>query len=494
MGLGPIPDLTDRGRVMVLALVMVCLSACRMLSSGEPSPKERSAEINATWERILLESDTLTPVEDFDEAGYFDELEHLYARTPDTPAEVGDEPLPVVVVEPDAGKGPPEPLAIDPFLTFGERIWVDDETGFVTKPYTFPAGLGQRAMTLLSLYGDFEIPAEGGVVVNGAGLKPIQEQGLAEAVLDLRLGFDGEPYSSASGATLTSSKFIPLSDWLFVRAQPEVLLKAERFIEMFSARVRQVEIEARIIEVSTSDSFDYGIRPVNPTTPIFGLPNQGAFANSIDFSLGNTVDSGEAIFGVSAIFDGVEFDALLEIVSNHEDVSIMSRPKVAVREGGRAEFVNIDEVPYYTLGGLNANGTFTATLKTVPVGVQMYVIPTIIGEETVLLNIDIRASQVTGTAISLSQGGDDSLGFISIPSISARRASTTVRLEPGEAVVLGGLIAERTLERESKVPLLGDIPILGYLFKNRYEVTQQTNVLFYIRPRILQGMDLNPGF
>jgi type II secretory pathway component GspD/PulD (secretin) len=331
-------------------------------------------------------------------------------------------------------------------------------------------------------------------VINGAGLKPIGEQGLGEAVLDLRLDFDGEPYSAPSGKTLQSSTFVPLSDWLFVRAQPEVLLKAERFIELFSARVRMVEIEARIIEVSTSDSFDYGISPIDSNTPIFGLPNGGAFANSLDFSLGNTVDSGEALFGVSAIFDGVQFDALLEIVSNHEDVSIMSRPKVAVREGGRAEFENTDEVPYYTLGGLNPNGTFTAQLMTKPVGVQMYVIPTIIGEETVLLNIDIRASQVSGTAISLSQGGDDAQGVISVPSISARKASTTVRLEPGEAVVLGGLIAERTLERERKVPLLGDIPILGNLFKNTYEITQQTNVLFYIRPRILQSMDLDSDF
>ena len=471
--------------MLALALAWVCLSGCQMFGAGEPSPKERSAEINANWERILLGGDALTPVEDFDEASYFAELENLYARAPIAEAESSGASTDIESLE---------PRAIDPFLVFGERIWVDADTGFVTKPYTFPAGLGQRAMTLLSLYGDFDIPAEGGAVVNGAGLKPIGEQGMSEAVLDLRLGFDGEPYSVPSGKTLQSSTFVPLSDWLFVRAQPAVLLEAERFIETFSARVRQIEIEARIIEVSTSDSFDYGLSPIDSSTPIFGLPNGGAFANSLDYSLGNTVDSGEALFGVSAIFDGVQFDALLEIVSNHEDVHIMSRPKVAVREGGRAEFENTDEVPYYTLGALNPNGTFTATLMTKPVGVQMFVIPTIIGEETILLNIDIRASQVSGTAISLSQGGDDAQGVISVPSISARRASTTVRLEPGEAVVLGGLIAERTLERERKVPLLGDIPVIGNLFKNKYEITQQTNVLFYIRPRILQGMDLSPDF
>ena len=78
--------------------------------------------------------------------------------------------------------------------------------------------------------------------------------------------------------------------------------------------------------------------------------------------------------------------------------------------------------------------------------------------------------------------------------ISKRIARTIVRLDPGEAVILGGLISERTLDRERGIPFLMDIPILGYLFKSRFQETQQTNVLFFIRPRILQGIDLNPDF
>ena len=77
---------------------------------------------------------------------------------------------------------------------------------------------------------------------------------------------------------------------------------------------------------------------------------------------------------------------------------------------------------------------------------------------------------------------------------SLRNARTVVRLEPGQAVILGGLISERTVERESKVPLLGDIPVLGTLFKSRLTSKEQTNVLFFIRPRILEGSDLNSPF
>ena len=81
-----------------------------------------------------------------------------------------------------------------------------------------------------------------------------------------------------------------------------------------------------------------------------------------------------------------------------------------------------------------------------------------------------------------------------MPQISQRAARTIVRLEPGQAVIIGGLITERTLERERKVPLLGDIPVLGGLFRSRFTVTEQSNVLFFIRPRILEGSDLNNQF
>ena len=84
--------------------------------------------------------------------------------------------------------------------------------------------------------------------------------------------------------------------------------------------------------------------------------------------------------------------------------------------------------------------------------------------------------------------------MVAVPEISTRKARTIVRLEPGQAVILGGLISERTLERERKLPFLGDVPFLGYLFKSRFSETEQTNVLFFIRPRILQGGDLNTDF
>jgi len=181
---------------------------------------------------------------------------------------------------------------------------------------------------------------------------------------------------------------------------------------------------------------------------------------------------------------------VLEAVASFENVSIISRPKVAVREGGRADIVNVKKIPFYNVTAISASGIPTTSLQFQDVGVQMYVVPRVIGRDTVILNIDIEASQSTGTAVSFTVG--DSV--ISVPEISRRNARTVVRLEPGQAVILGGLISERSVTRESKVPLVGDIPVLGALFRSKLKSKEQTNVLFFIRPRILEGSDLNSPF
>jgi type II secretory pathway component GspD/PulD (secretin) len=84
---------------------------------------------------------------------------------------------------------------------------------------------------------------------------------------------------------------------------------------------------------------------------------------------------------------------------------------------------------------------------------------------------------------------------ITNPIIGRRGAKTIVYLEPGQAVILGGLISERTVDDVNKVPILGDVPLLGpLLFRSTYKRKELQNVLFFLRPRILQGSDLHTEF
>lgn len=437
----------------------------------------------------LIEGGTMQPLDDFEEDAFLAEIERSYADSGDlAPGSPPPEDLgPVEYEEPP----------VNPYLEFGSQIYVY-ESGQVMKPYTFPAGMGKHVFELLRTYGEFPIH---GATTNGQDLPDEgTPQPPGSVMLDLREGWSVEAWSDPRGGAngiLQAPSAVVLGDLLIVTADPSSLVEVEHFINIFIEDVKQIEIEAKIVEVTTSDSLDLGIRRVDESTPIFGLPNPGTFVNQIDFSLPNTVETGgvgNALFGLGAVFDGVSFNAVLEAVAASENVSIISHPKVAVREGARADIVNTTEIPFFNISAINASGNFTTNLEFKPVGVQMYVIPRVIGDDTVILTIDIEASQQTGTAVTFTQGDGDDGGQIQVPQISQRAARTIVRLEPGQAVIIGGLITERTLERERKVPLLGDIPLLGGLFRSRFTVTEQSNVLFFIRPRILEGSDLNNQF
>ncbi len=491
-----------------LALALGLVAACE--APRNTTPRARNEQVNLELFQQLIEGGTMKPLDGFDEDEYLADLERQYqdlsegeASDPLDPAMAPELPLdPLQDSDLGDGLGPllPGELTeppINPYLEFGSQIYVYGN-GLVMKPYTFPPGMGKNVLQLLRTYGDFPIH---GVGTDGQGLPdPALEQPLDSVLLDLRQGWSVEAWSDprgGGGGSLQAPNPVVLGDLLIITAAPEVLMDVQHFIDIFVEDVKQIEIEAKIVEVTTSDSFDYGVAKVDADTPIFGLPNPGTLIHEIDFSMPNTLGStttGNALFGVGAVFDGVAFNAVLEAVASSENVSIISRPKVAVREGARADIVNTTEIPFFNISNLNSNGNFTTNLTYKPVGVQMYVIPRVIGDDTVVLSIDIEASQQTGTAVTFAQGNSSDSALVQVPQISQRKARTIVRLEPGQAVILGGLITERTLDREKKVPLLGDVPVLGYLFKSQFKVKEQTNVLFFIRPRILQGGDLNNQF
>ena len=497
----------------VVGCVAVWATSC--VFSGDGSTAEDEARARTVFEDLISRgSQPTSGLDDFGalDGNSFEQVEREYADDPPASFEsaessvgappesttdlaqgeaVSDELDALADLIEAADAEPIEP-DLSPYIEFGQNIiWYPlrdgDTRRLIMKPFTFPAGSGAKIFDLLKSYGNFEIfrAIQEGALEEGLGPQP---QGTV--LLDLRPGFSVESFSDPREAGLRTPEAVALSDVLFVTATASDLREVEHFIDLFAADVRQIEIEAKIVEVTTREALDLGVRPVNADTPVFGLPNPGGFVNGIDFSFANTASATEALFQLGAVFDGVTFNAILEAVASFENVSIISRPKVAVREGARADIVNVTRIPFYNVSAFSASGVPTTTLAYEDVGVQMYVIPRVVGRDTVILNIDIEASQQTGSAVTFNLGNST----ISVPQISKRNARTIVRLEPGQAVILGGLISERTVERTNQIPLLGDIPILGNLFRNKLTSKEKTNVLFFIRPRILEGIDLNSPF
>lgn len=368
--------------------------------------------------------------------------------------------------------GPPE----NPYLEFGKRIQVYPD-GRITKPYPLRVGTGAKLESMLRSYGGFPIynPETG-------------PQGTDTVRMDLQEGWDIELYTNLRDANIKPATPIPLADWLVVTAVPELMREVESFINIFAASVPQIEIEAKIVEVRTFDSLDVGVTQ-NGDTPIFDFPD----GTAVDFfTYDFPIATPGASLAVGAVQDGTAINAVLEALALFENVSIISRPTIAVREGGRAEIVTVNRLPFLNVTGVNANSQPNLSLTYEEVGVKLYVVPRVVGTETVALNIDVEASQQAGSSVIFA--GSAEANAITSPIISRRSARTTVYLEPGQAVILGGLITERMVEQEDKVPILGDIPLLGYLFRSTFTSKENANVLFFIRPRILEGTDLNREF
>lgn len=367
----------------------------------------------------------------------------------------------------------------NPYLVFGKRILVY-ANGLIMKPFPLRIGTGTKLQKLLETYGNFPLYKSEGA------------QTLDQVRLELLPDWDQEQFTDLR-AVLPEDKTsanLKIADWLIVTSGAERLKEVENFINVFAAGVPQIEIEAKIVEVTTTDILDLGVKPIDTTTPIFGFPDH-TFVQSLNYSLPNSASAANSLLALSAVQDGVTFNAILQMLQTYDNVSIISRPKIAVREGGTAKIVNTNKLPSYAVSQVQANGQAAATLTYDEVGIKLFVVPRVVGTQTVALNIDVEASAQSGNAATFALGNSQ---VITNPIISKRAAQTVVYLEPGQAVILGGFVSERMVDTENKVPILGSIPLLGYFFKSTYKRKEQANVLFFIRPRILTGSDLNREF
>lgn len=480
---------------LLLGTLAAALAAGCVSAREEPSKELTPAELEA-----LLREGTIAPVQDLGEqegeaapgmeddpfARYLPEEEMAGDPFADFPAEMGGPPqtegTPKPGSTPQEGVDPLSLFSENPYLTFGRRIKIYPD-GTITKPYPLRPGTGEKMLQLIQSYGNFPIWKPEA----GAGPSPPNM-----VKLDLLKDWDVELVQDMRNPTAKAAPN-PVADWLVVTTGEDLLWEVEEFINLFAAGVPQIEIEAKVVEITFTKSLDYGVKPVDGSTPIFSWP-PGSFVQSLDYSVPNQADGNEALLALSAVQNGFAFNAIIEAIATNDNVSIISRPKVAVREGGRASLLSKQLIPFLEITTLNNTGGFNTKLSYQETGVQLYVVPRVVGTDTVALDIDIEASQQSGdqiVAVTASNGEDSS---VSVPVLATRSARTVVYLRPGQAVILGGLINERNVDRVRKVPLLGDIPLVKHLFRSKFKSKEQANVLFFIRPRILQGADLSREF
>jgi type IV pilus assembly protein PilQ len=258
---------------------------------------------------------------------------------------------------------------------------------------------------------------------------------------------------------------------------PSVVDEIRSLITLLDLPVRQVLIEARIVEANASFSRDLG---VNWGLSYQDNPGSGINGNDASISGGGTlvgipVGPGEVTSGlVSGLtfgqvgVDKAVLDLRLAALEQSGHGRIISTPRVSTLNGEEAEVAQGTEIPYLSVSD---EGTKTEFKKA---ELSLKVTPEINPDGSVILEIEAKND---------SRGANT--GLAEAPAIDTKRATTKVLVKDGETTVIGGIFIQDRSENESGVPWLMNIPVLGYLFKSRSVSEERRELLVFITPRIL---------
>ena len=213
------------------------------------------------------------------------------------------------------------------------------------------------------------------------------------------------------------------------------------------------------------------------------------YVNNISNTLTNLTTSGQAY---SAILGAADFSLMLSAMKTDSNVVILSNPRIIVHENYAAKIFVGERYPILSTevggdGGGTVGGTSVDEWK--EIGITLKVIPQVRAKEEgegdrINMIIHPAVSKTDGFAYSVDNSGNQV--YSSYPIIKIREADTNVTINDGDTIVIGGLISSYTVDEEDKIPILGDIPILGYLFKEEYTKLEKTNLLIFITARIVK--------
>lgn len=273
-----------------------------------------------------------------------------------------------------------------------------------------------------------------------------------------------------------------------VRGTPSTIAAIEAIITDLDVRRPQVLIEAAIAEISGEEAEALAVQlgtsgaalsRVEGAGTSFNTvgPSLGAILNTLGVPAGALLGQSQGLIGNVAI--GNDFSILVQALGTSTKSNLLSTPQITTLDNKVGEFVVAQEVPFVTGSILtdSSNVRPYTSIERKDVGITLKVLPRINAGDTIRLEVVQEASSIAAT--QLSQATD---------LITNRRAiNTTVLADNGQTIVLGGLTSDDYGQVKSQVPILGDIPILGELFKSRRESRQKRTLFIFLKPTILRN-------
>ena len=291
------------------------------------------------------------------------------------------------------------------------------------------------------------------------------------------------PIIRRGGANLQSRNNSSNSDDVFIKADkttnslvmiadPDTLLELEKLVHQLDVRRAQVLIQAAIVEVSgnidDSIGLQWGIGGTNTRTGNTVNPNSVVGAPLPPLSIGQVA------------LRNSNFGVIINALQTNKNSDLLSTPSMLTLDNEEAEFMVGQEVPFttgsYTTGTDSTNPFQTTERK--DVGLTLKVTPHIGKNDTLRLKIEQNISALLPRSQQTAAAGDVT---------SQRKIKATIVVDNEQTIVLGGLLQDDVKQTVQKVPFLGDIPLLGYLFRNSAVIKEKRNLLLFIRPSIVRS-------
>lgn len=288
----------------------------------------------------------------------------------------------------------------------------------------------------------------------------------------------------------------PATNSLVITTTPDNLPILRQIIESLDVAPRQVMIEVIIAEASLDATQKLGVQfDAQGVGKILG--SAGTQTTNSNFPLGS---SGSTLGNINAAINpgfqfGVQalsgrYRALVQALSTDNRVRILSTPKVFTSNNQTGLIDITTQVPYVTGATQNSiisTGT-NITTNFLDVGIQLQVTPRIARDGLVTIDVVTSASELLGfDTLTASLDANGRPQTIVAPRTSTRDTDTEVTVRDGEVVVLGGLMRDTTTVNVNKIPLLGDIPIIGQLFRSTSTEKQKTELMVFLIPHVVEG-------
>jgi type IV pilus secretin PilQ/predicted competence protein len=315
------------------------------------------------------------------------------------------------------------------------------------------------------------------LVADKATLK--DETGLSSYVVDLQYA-DAADVKDALANLSAQISVDTGGNRLIVVTSPRVIAEIQEIVAVMDVPAKQVMLEARIVEVSTNDLKELGVDwdLLNRQTFIIveGAPGPappGEFPEELPFVSGSAARNSLNQTGRQA----KAFEVALDMLIREGNARVLAQPKIATLNGRTATMLIGQRIPYTISSTVFAGGGAAPTqrIEKEEVGIKLDITPLINADGYITTTIKPEVSTVTGFT---GANGD-------LPIVATRQASTTVRLKDGNSVIIGGLLSEDKTTTVTKVPILGSIPLIGYLFQHQSIQTRKTDLVIEVTPRIL---------